>query len=378
MKHSSVVGGSSAARVLACPQSIDLSMDMPEGEESSYAAEGTALHLAMEYLLDAETAIPPLAILGKTFYGQRMLKEHVNLVKKCLKAFDEIVDPDTDFMIEVAAEFPNIPGAFGTTDIAYFAVEDDKTVLGLIDWKFGAGIPVHAEGNAQGKFYLAALANHLGMKPDLLRFTIVQPRHDRVETAEYTAEDIAVFAVELHHAVFKRRYDDTPPTTGEHCRWCRAISICPSQRADMSKALKLREMANSLGESLEVVEQIEQFAKATRDAAHTALTAGEPVEGWKLVAKRGVRRWVDDAKTLRWMVRQRMKKDERYSMKILSPAQLEKINGGPPKRFIESVSSGTTIARTKDKRPPIKTGATLAASLADGLAKQGLEAKITK
>src|SRR3972149_6433330 len=53
MSHSSVVGGSTATRVLACPGSIDLCRKMPPDTGSVYAQMGTDCHSQMEnWLLD--------------------------------------------------------------------------------------------------------------------------------------------------------------------------------------------------------------------------------------------------------------------------------------------------------------------------------------
>ena len=48
MRHSNIVGGSTAKRVINCPGSVVLVQQMPPQVESKYAAEGTLLHACME------------------------------------------------------------------------------------------------------------------------------------------------------------------------------------------------------------------------------------------------------------------------------------------------------------------------------------------
>ena len=63
-KHSSVVGGSTAARLLNCPGSFQRSQALPPSADvpSEYAEEGTAMHAVMDALMRAR--------MGGSFTGQ--------------------------------------------------------------------------------------------------------------------------------------------------------------------------------------------------------------------------------------------------------------------------------------------------------------------
>ena len=56
MKHSNVVGGSTAKRVIACPGSVKLVQKMPPQPSSVHADRGTMLHdVISRILLDTAT-----------------------------------------------------------------------------------------------------------------------------------------------------------------------------------------------------------------------------------------------------------------------------------------------------------------------------------
>ena len=53
-QHSSIVGGSTAKRVMACPGSVKLVQQMPPKPSSKYADEGTLLHNVIAEILTTD------------------------------------------------------------------------------------------------------------------------------------------------------------------------------------------------------------------------------------------------------------------------------------------------------------------------------------
>jgi hypothetical protein len=81
------------------------------------------------------------------------------------------------------------------------------------------------------------------------------------------------------------------------------------------------------------------------------------VPGYKLVAKRGTRQWVNDDAPVKLLG------DKAYESNLISVAQAEKIIGKKnfPADVAVSVSSGSTLAADSDPRPAvINLGAQLA------------------
>ena len=73
MLHSSIVGGSTASRVINCPGSVALVAKMPPRASSEYADRGTLLHDAISLILDGkETA---QSVIGMTYEGQTLTQE---------------------------------------------------------------------------------------------------------------------------------------------------------------------------------------------------------------------------------------------------------------------------------------------------------------
>lgn len=159
--HSSIVGGSSAARILGCPGSVDLLAKLPAAvlnESSSYADEGTALHEVLAYLVDND--VHPNEMINDKHVDELFekygLKEalYFEAVVPAYRAFTEFcdevyaADPNAEIKlrVECRVEMPGIEGAFGTTDILMQIVSKVPGVARTViwDWKFGKGVPVAA------------------------------------------------------------------------------------------------------------------------------------------------------------------------------------------------------------------------------------------
>lgn len=218
--HSSVVGGSSAERVLNCPGSMRLTAEAV-ARSSVYAEEGTALHLAMEHLLRHN--LLPYDLINMTFHDHVITVEHATeCITPALAAFEKVVG-DKPFELEVKAPLLGVEGAFGTSDVVYFT--EAGVLLGILDWKFGAGHKVEAAGNAQMMFYLYSQMMRRDVKKSapMLAATIVQPRLEHVDTTRFSRSELNKFVWALSAAI-------TGPETfvkGAWCHWCLGKPRCP-------------------------------------------------------------------------------------------------------------------------------------------------------
>ena len=349
MNHSTIVGGSTAKRVIACPASIDMVAKMPPKPSSKYADEGTLLHDAISQILDCKAT--PESVIGMTYEGITLTQElYDDKIAVALAALDEI-DPDKqmEFAVESSVNFGDLlPGVFGSADL--LGRIGKKAIV--LDWKFGNGVAVEATENEQGMFYAAAAMRTpetawVFEDVEEVEIIIVQP--PMVKRWVTTPKRIAEFEFDLIAAVNGPR---TKLESGEHCRWCAAKPTCPMVTGAVDRALKtalVRLDADKISEYLTQADELESWIDAVRVLAYDMLENNVRVPGYKLVAKRGTRQWVNDDAPVKLLG------DKAYESKLISVAQAEKIIGKKnfPSDVAVSVSSGSTLAAESDPRPAV-------------------------
>ena len=169
-------------------------------------------------------------------------------------------------------------------------------------------------------------------------------------------------------------------TPGEkQCQFCKAKANCPALgnfvqaavRADFETIIEdekalLETVASSTEDSLAAalasVPLIEDWCKAVRAEAERRLLAGAPVPGFKLVrGKAGARQWVDKDEAEATLKSMRLRQDEMYDMKLISPTTAEKLLAKEsPKRWtklqplIAQAQGGLSVAPESDKRPAVE------------------------
>jgi hypothetical protein len=390
--HSNVVGGSSAARFLACPGSRAIIESMPEAADqpSSYATEGSALHQVIAELLLNAKAVPEdylnkaIAIKdeGSVVITQELIAD---CVKPALDWFDRTIPDSADVEIETRVVFPGIEGAFGTCDLI---AHDPGKKTYVNDWKMGAGIPVAASYpdpddeqyeiiNPQLLFYACA-ARHTFPKmfeADLpIELSIVQPRAregDTVTSVTVGHADLDAFEVALRDAVKHSEQPGAPLKLGAHCRFAVCRTVCPLHLAPLldfqhlyahpGDAAQVRKFATEdvLADIMRLAELIEPVVIEARRQAHEILEANGKIPGWKLVPKRATRKWaLEEPFVLKGLRALKIKKAQAYAYTLKTPAQIEKLlpkDKSLPASLITKVSSGTTLAKIDDARPEAET-----------------------
>ena len=358
MAHSSIVGGSTAKRVINCPGSVALVQRMPPQVESKYAAEGTKLHEAIQRLLDTEDTLGVVADEMCLDDGQ---KEKLSF---CLNALDQI-DPKRQmtYVTEAKVEFEGVKaleGVFGSADVV--GCIGDRCVV--LDWKFGDGVIVDAEENPQGLFYAAAVKKTSGLHwaaqgTSEVEIIIVQPPMVRRWVTTWRRVD--AFERELVEAVKAAQRPDAPLAIGDHCRWCTAKPICPQMNGSIDRVVHtaLKDIDGAtLGEVLRRAEALETFISDARTLAQARLEKNMPVPGYKLVPKRAVRQWAhDEVKTQLALIKLGLGEQDFIKQELISPAQAEKVlkksKLALPDDLVVAVSSGNTIAQESDPRPSV-------------------------
>jgi len=365
MKHSTVVGGSTAKRVMNCPGSVALVQLAPPSPSSVYADKGTLLHNAIAEVLDTDAT--PMSLIGATYAGQTLDQEMVD--EKLLAALDLLdkLDPQNEmqYAVETRVGFGKyLPGAFGSCDLLG-RIGDTAYV---IDWKFGDGVIVSAEENEQLMFYAAAAmrspeAEWVFDGATTIECIIIQPPAIRQWTT--TPKRIGQFARALKKAVKVASLPDAKLNPGDHCRFCPAKPTCPEMTGAVDRALRVKLDAiddDMLGTYAANAVLLQGWIDSINALVQTKLEKGYKIPGWKLVAKKGRRQWADEAKAAAALTALGVEPWEKP--KLISPAQAEKKIKNLPEGLVVSVSSGDTVAPESDPRPAVlQIGQQLTAAL---------------
>ena len=344
MKHSNIVGGSTAKRVMACPGSVALVQRMPPQLESSYAAEGTFLHQCMEQFLS--DVRQPMTLTD----------EQSAKIMFCLNALVDI-DPDDKLRYEQEqqVEFEGVKGLEGVFGNVDLIGRLDSTAI-VLDWKFGDGVIVEAEENEQGLFYGAAAMKTEGLQwvfegATEVEIIIVQP--PAVRRWKTTIARLQGFTLDLQAAVKLAKSDDAPTVMGDHCRWCTAKPICPQMNGAVDRALRTKLEAINIAPAMANIPLLEAWIADVKSIAQRMLEDNVPVQGYKLVPKRAQRVWVDESKARADLLAQGLEESEITELR--SVAQIEKVLKKLKLDMPDftAVSSGNTIAPESDPRSAV-------------------------
>src|SRR6187399_2128584 len=397
-KHSAIVGGSTAGRLLACPGSFKATQALPPSADisSEYAAEGTAMHAVMDRLMRQRALIAdgmpehpqatPQYWKGQIFVDRVLTPEHIDeMIDPALRALDELeVTYGDNFTVVAVARrdaFPGIPGAFGTVDLI---LANDDTVI-LVDWKFGSGVPVKAiytdalEGdlvNPQLLFYTTAAyatLKKLFRGKSVLVAAIVQPRADEPLThTTITRTDMKWFKQDMAGVVVEALERDPIRRRGEHCRFAPCKVDCPLWTGPMLElsALnpqprtepvdnKLTPYGQYLADAKALADQLAMFSSEVNDQLHAYLEDGGMVPGWRLKAKVKQRQWIDEDTVVKRLTNLGLKLDEIYQTKLGTFKQVEaaaKRHGTeiPDELRVAPATHETTVCRTDDPAPVVQ------------------------
>lgn len=388
--HSTILGGSNAARLLACPASYLETQRAPLRDTSSeYADEGTFLHTVITHFVLKK--ITPQA--AREWDWARLAKfelsdEQREALATALEQLEMLKEkyagakPWKIVALEKLLPLPGVLGAFGSVDLV---LANDVCVL-VLDWKFGQGVPVFAvydlpNGeqtiNPQVVFYACAARGHGKFKRYFkgrrIVLAIVQPRlvppSSHVETDD---EELDGFLKAFENAVIEALDRNAYRERGEHCRFASCKATCPYWTGPLIDMMAINPSAAALeasvidepteygaflSKAMDLAETAEVWATEVRRQAHVFLEDGGLIRDWKLVPKRGTRQWVDDEGNTVAALRGigALDTDIYTQPELRSVAGVEKALKPKkitmPTTLYQTVSSGTTIARSDDQRP---------------------------
>lgn len=340
---------SAMKRIIACPGSVELCKKAPPQPPSPYAEEGTQAHNLAEAMLLMEDTLPE--------HTQEMLDAVQVYVDYC----DPIIDSADKYGIEARLKLSD--ELFGTSD-CYALL---GRTLYVIDYKHGQGVTVAAEENPQALTYagLVLADPSTNIEPDdvdSIILTIVQPRGmgPAVDSWGTDVRRVQDHMAEVAQAMEQAKSENPSIEIGDHCRFCSAKMICPAMEKAQSAVAEWNASdlePDKIADLLTAASAVEQRIKDIYQYAQHRLEQGEQVPGWKLVAKRASRKWVDEGKVHRW-ARKHGKLKTMYKKTLLSPAQTAKVMSDEYEsltHLVDSVSTGMTVAPEADKREAVES-----------------------
>jgi len=369
MAHA-LLGPSSAARWIACPPSVKL-CEQFEDVESEYAKEGSLAHEIAE--LKVRKLIDPGLTSRKFTAAMKKLKEKELYQEEMQGYTDEYVEfiqeqmysyPTTPHIaVEQKVDFSEyVPDGFGTADCTLIA----NDTLHIIDFKYGKGVPVSVENNAQLLLYAlgAYLAYEMIYPIEHIKMSIVQPRLANIDTWECSLDYLLEFAKIAQEKATMALKGEGDFNCGEHCKFCKAKAIC-KERANVNLELAKYEFKaadqltlEEIGEILEKAKDLAKWAEDLKEYALSESLKGNEVPGWKAVNGRGSRSFKNTDEAIKVLVDNGIAEELLYERKYLTLAQIEKTVG--KKEFNSLVGDlivmnvgKPTLVEASDKREAI-------------------------
>jgi hypothetical protein len=299
---------------------------MPE-KDTAYTREGTIAHAMAETmlrkLLELEAnSLPESFTFFSNFFtdldeqaqacqlegldwkemAETVYEHYVRLVYESYLGA-KLEDPDAVLLIEAKLKLGEfIPGGFGSSD----AVLIYRDTLEVFDLKYGKGVKVSAEENAQMMCY--ALGAYLGpgelYELNKVRMTIIQPRLRHESSWSLLVLDLMQWARHKLRPAAKLAFEGKgEQVPGDHCRFCKVAAKCRALAAhtlEVSKdttepgLMSLEEIAKLLPHFA----TIKSWINSVEEFALEAALEGDTIPGYKLVEGRSVRKISNPAEAM--------------------------------------------------------------------------------
>jgi hypothetical protein len=386
---------SGAEKWMACPGSVALEANEPDSS-NDYSDEGTAAHhLGAVCLLGDRDAVEfigrRIAVCeGKAYWNPDQPGEASNVfdvddtmaghVQAYVDKVREYYLPGVMASIEHRMPIDHITGeegACGTADAVI--VSSPRKELTIVDLKYGMR-EVDAVRNKQLMIYALAALRAYGAVCDFetVRMVIAQPRLGHYPEWSCSVGELEAFGeqVEFDAFIALNTKEGAGLNPGPHCQknYCKARATCPAlarhvQEAigadfdNIETAIEVSPAADLLSKQMAAIPLIEDWCKAVRAKVEAKLFAGEPVPGYKLVqGKKGNRKWSNETEAEMIMKGFKLKVEEMYDLKLISPTTAEKLSKakviGPrqwPKLagYITQSEGSPSVAPESDKRPAL-------------------------
>ena len=355
-----ILSPSSSERWINCPPSAKENAGGDTG--STYAQQGTDAHELGAYKIEkalGHRVRDPTEDLE--YFDEEMAEctdAYCEFVMEQVQAAKETC-PDPQVLVEQRLDFTRwVAESFGTADCI---IVDDGTMT-VIDFKYGLGVLVDAEGNSQMRMYALGALNLFESLYDIntVRMIIFQPRRDNVSIAEVTKDELLRWADDvLIPAAALAAKGDGDYKAGKHCQFCRIKATC-RKRAEFNLQMAQYDFAvpDTLAddEISMILDRADTFIGWVNDVKSYALEqaiGGKSYPGFKVVEGRSNRRYTDGDAVAAAVTEAGF---DPYERKLMGVTAMTKMLGA--KKFntllgslIEKPKGKPTLVPESDKRP---------------------------
>lgn len=370
-KKHALLSASGAHRWLHCTPSARLEESLPDNK-SEAADEGTLAHEISELKL-RKAFIEPLST--RTFNNRlKKLQENPLYQDEMLRHTDTYVD----YVSGIAHGFPTrpyiavekevqyqayAPEGFGTSDCIIIG----GSVMYVIDFKYGKGVPVSAWDNPQIKLYAlgAYMAYAILFPITTVKLVIIQPKLDSISEYEISLTDLRAWGESIKAIAEKAFKGEGEYIQGEHCQFCRAAAIC---RKRMDENLSLEECGGLLpplitneevGQILLRAQNLASWVKKLEAYALKECLSGNIILGWKAVQGTSRRQWTDQDGAFQILKTNGTEEAMLYKREPLTAPQIEELIGKAKFKelltsFVDTPPGKPTLVQENDKREAIQ------------------------
>ena len=357
-----ILSASSAHRWLNCPPSALLASTRVD-EPSDAALQGTAAHALAEWKLREhwhENTHRPTSV----WEDEEMRAYTDDYVAFVLEQYAKAQEASADALIyiEQRLDFSHlVQGGFGTGDCLIVA---DGT-LQVIDFKYGVGVLVEAEGNAQMMLYALGALRLFDSLYDIeqVEMTIFQPRRENISSWTIPVTELETWAqTVLQPTAALAAKGEGEYRAGSWCQFCKIAPTCRA-RAEANLQLAKHEFAppatltaDEVADVLARIPELTKWAGDVQDYALGKALEGQHFEGFKLVAGRSIRKYTDETAVAEAAKAAGYK--DIYKQSLLTITAMEKLMG--KKQFAEILGDlvvkpegKPTLVPSSDKRPEL-------------------------
>jgi len=302
---------SSAEQWVNCPGWLEMVTWYPDDEDTEDAMIGTAVHELGAHLIREDYGTPYTASAENgVIYTDEMEECAFVYAGYCCGLIEQY--PRSAYAIERHVSMSSYihPQNSGTPDFAL--VDRETRTIHIVDYKHGRGI-VETFENWQLLDYLVGVveAHNLNIAELWghewsINLTVVQPRafHGEgvIRTWVVPNRSIHSYVERLHNSAVEALSGSAKCHSGEHCRYCNALTACPTALQTgmllfdiAGRATPVELSAQAMGLQYEVIQSAIKILSALGVSYEAQLSAklrlGVTIPGWSIEGKVGNLEW---------------------------------------------------------------------------------------